>query len=69
MVRPGVAATPLCEMLGADALLLSPEQDLWLLWEESLFQGRAPMDYMLDRRTTDLVESYRYLRGVVTKAF
>jgi hypothetical protein len=33
------------------------------------FFGRSPLDYMLDGRMTDLMETYRYLKGVASGAF
>jgi single-stranded DNA-specific DHH superfamily exonuclease len=35
----------------------------------SPFFGRPPLDYMLGGRMTDIVETYRYLKGVATGAF
>jgi hypothetical protein len=45
------------------------EQWLRALNNGSPFFGRPPLDYMLGGRMTDLVETYRYLRGVATGAF
>jgi len=33
------------------------------------FFGRSPLEYMLNGRMTDLLETYRYLKGVATGAF
>lgn len=35
----------------------------------SPFFGRSPLDYMLGGRMMDIVETYRYLKGVATGAF